>query len=221
MRIERLGAREVFERCFRQAQRPMQKPARPAGIDDESRSNGKTSSLMLAFDLNAIAPNGNASELCLIKVLDAETLRLANEKMIEVRAIPVRVGNFIARTGCHEHLITTFGIRCERLAKLMMIKRKPALQTAANVRIHLLPGSPLCQRQQPRQLVASRQFFQQKVRQRCGGFANNKARMLAALQQNDGASKSSGNHRHERAAETGANDRDVKVHVHSRWNRLR
>ena len=64
---------------------------------------------MLAFDLNAIAANGSASELCLIKILDAETLRLANEKMIEVRAIPVRVGNFIARTGRHEQLIATFG----------------------------------------------------------------------------------------------------------------
>ena len=111
MRIERLRAREVFERCFRQAQRPRQEPARPAGIHDESRSNGKTSSRMLAFDLNAIAANGSASELCLIKILDAETLRLANEKMIEVRAIPVRVGNFIARTGRHEQLIATFGIR--------------------------------------------------------------------------------------------------------------
>src|SRR5438046_6442081 len=97
----------------------------------------------------------------------------------------------------------------------MMIKRKPAFQTAAKVRIRFLPGSPLCQWQQPRQLVASRQFFQQKVRQRCGGFANNKAWMIAALQQNDGAYKSSGNHRHERTAETAANDRDVQISTHS------
>src|SRR5439155_17452931 len=107
----RLRAREVFERCFRQAQRPRQKPARPAGIDDKSCSNGKPSSLTLAFDLNTFAADGNASELCLIEIFDAETLRLANEKMIEVRAIPVRVGNFIARTGRHEQLIATFGIR--------------------------------------------------------------------------------------------------------------
>jgi len=193
----------------------MQKTAWPARINDETGADRKLSPLTLARDLRTFIADGNASGLCPIEILDSNTLRFTNEKMIEVRAIPVRVRNFIARTGRHEQLVASFRIVCEWQADLMMVKREAAFQAAGNLRICLLPRPPFGQWQQPRQIVSARQLLQQKVRQRRGGFTNDKPRMPAALQQNDRTAKSPGNHRHERTAKARTNDRDVKIGVHS------
>ena len=78
----------------------------------------------------------------------------------------------------------------------------------------LLPRSPLGQRRDLGQIVATRQFFEQQVRQRRRGFADGKARMFPAFEHHDGASEASRDHRHQRAAKARADHSDVEVGVH-------
>ena len=102
----------------------------------------------------------------MVEVFHAERLRFANEEVIEIRAIPMRVRDLITWAGGDKQLVAPLRIVEERFFKLMLIKRKTALQSAGDLRIGLLPASPLGQWQQTRQIVSQRQFFEQQVGQR-------------------------------------------------------
>src|SRR2546427_5963268 len=106
----------------------------------------------LCFELHAVAVEGNGLELRLVEIFHSEALRFSNEKVIEIRAIPMRVRDLIARTGGDEQLVAPFRIVEEWLLKLMMVKGEAALQSAGDLRIGLLPAPPLGQRQQTRQV---------------------------------------------------------------------
>src|SRR6266581_6701634 len=107
----------------------------------------------------------------------------------------------------------------EGLVELVMIKSEPAFQAARDFGMRALPTAPLGERQQRRQSVALRQFFEEQVRQRRGGLANGETRMFAALDQGDRASQSPRDHRDERTGKAGADHRDVEAGVHSAWKR--
>src|SRR6185503_18148556 len=147
MTVKRLRWGKIFKERLRQSQRSMQKTARPAGIDDESGANRNSFSSSLSFELRALAVERNGFEFRLVEIFHAERLRFANQEMVEVRAVPMRVRDFIARTGGDEQLVAPLRIAAERLSKLMMIKCKTALQSAGDLRIGLLPATPLGQRE--------------------------------------------------------------------------
>ncbi len=48
------------------------------------------------------------AQLHFIQIGNAQPLRFVCQIRIEVRAIPVRVGNPVMRTGCHQQLIFPF-----------------------------------------------------------------------------------------------------------------
>src|SRR6266699_3356712 len=128
----------------------MQKTARPAGIDDESSANRNSFSPTFTLERDALAVEPNSFEFRLVEIFHAERLRFVNEEVVEVRAIPMRVRDFVARAGGHEQLVAPFRIIEERFFKFMVIKRETALQSAGDLRIRLLPASPLGQWQQTR-----------------------------------------------------------------------
>src|SRR2546429_2253901 len=121
----------------------MQKPARPTRVHNESGAEPNFFPFAPAINLRAFTADYNALHLRLIEIFNAETLRFANEEMVEVRAIPVRVGNLVAWTGGDQELVTVIGMVVKRPVKLVMIKREPALQTAGDLRIRFLPTAPL------------------------------------------------------------------------------
>src|SRR5207247_3680709 len=118
----------------------MQKTAWPAGIDDESSANRKSFPPTFTVELHALAVQRNSFDSRLVEIFHAERLRFANEEVVEVSAIPMRVRDFIARAGGDEQLVAPLRIVEERSFKLMMIKRKTALQSARDLRIRLLPA---------------------------------------------------------------------------------
>src|SRR5258706_16421665 len=122
MRIERLRCTETFKRNLPQSKSAIQKPVRTGGINDETRANGHALSLALAKDHRLAALKGHLFKLCLVEILHPGRLDLANQKMVEVRPIPMRVGDFITRAGRHEQLVPPTGIIRKRLAELVMIK---------------------------------------------------------------------------------------------------
>src|SRR5690348_4305396 len=84
-----------------------------------------------------------------VEVFHSHCLRLVDEEMIKLRAIPVRIRDFVTRTGGNQQFVPTFGVPGKRLADAMMEERKAALQAAGDLRIRCPPCSPFRQRQQP------------------------------------------------------------------------
>src|SRR5712671_4802243 len=105
----------------------MQETARAAGIDEESSANRNSFVPTLTVDSRAMAVERNGSEVRLVQIFHAQRLGFANEEVVEVRAIPMRIGDFIARTGGHKQLVAPLRIIEERFFKLMMIKGEAAL----------------------------------------------------------------------------------------------
>ena len=92
----------------------MQKTARPAGIHEESSDNRNTFSPTVTIELHAVAVEGDGFEIRLVEVFHAERLRFANEEVIEIRAIPMRVRDLIARAGGDQQLVAPLRIVEER-----------------------------------------------------------------------------------------------------------
>src|SRR5258708_9938320 len=119
-----------------------------------------------------------------VNVFNALGLGLANQEMVEVRPIPMRVGDSIVGTGGDEELAGVFGAIEPRGICGVVQKGKPALQSAGDVRIGLLPCSPFGQWQQSRQPVTAGELVGEQIRQRGGGVGYRKSRMSASLAQN-------------------------------------
>lgn len=102
-----------------------------------------------------------------------------------------------------------FGIGRGRFTERVVIEREAALQPARDLRICFLPTPPFGKRPKRRQSVSSSQVLQKYVGQRRGGFADGKARVLAFLQQNHGASQLVRDHGQEATTKARSNHRDV------------
>ena len=100
-------------------------------------------------------------QLGLVEILDAKSLRLVDQVVIEVGAKPVRVSDLVARAGSNEELVSPLLIVPERLAKRVVKKGKPALEAAADSRVFALPLTPAAERQKLRQVVFLGELLQQ------------------------------------------------------------
>ena len=89
-----------------------------------------------------------------IEILDAERDRLAHQKVIDVAAQPVRVGQLVVRARGHEQLIRAIGVRSIAPSGLVLEVGEAALQPADDVRIRALPRAERRERPQARQVVA-------------------------------------------------------------------
>jgi hypothetical protein len=144
----------------------MQATAWPGGVEDKTASEIKCLSLALHRKLAAVIREAGVCDAGLIEVFHAQLPRLADQNMIEVRPIPVRVGHAIVWAGGDEQLVAAGRLIGPGVPMDMMIEREAALETAADFRVSFLPGSPFRERRDLRQVVAPRQFLQQQVGQR-------------------------------------------------------
>ena len=83
------------------------------------------------------------AQLDLVEILDADLLRLANKVRVDIRSIPVRVGDPIVRACRNQQLVLTAGTSGGALAELVVIEREAAFEPAVQVRIRLLPWCPI------------------------------------------------------------------------------
>ena len=142
---------------------------------------------------------------------------LADEVVVEVGPIPVRVADVIVRARCHQQLPRMLAIVRERLAEAVEVEREPALEAAADIRARSLPRAPFREHADLRQVVAVGELLDQQVGQRRRRFADGEARMASALDQHDAFSRAPQAQRHQRPGESGADDGDVRSEHVSAW----
>ena len=177
-----------------------------------ARGDAHGAAVALAFERSCTSPSWrSAVEPRLVEVDGARGLGLLRERVIEVRPVPVRVGDLVVRARRDQQLPLAFGVVGERLARAMEEEGEAALQAARDVRSRPLPRAPLRERPDPRQVVAVRQLLEQQVGQRRGRLADGEARVAAAFDQRDAPAALQQRERRQRSAEAGADDGDVGV----------
>ena len=178
-------------------ERAMQKATRAARVDNELRAKTDAAPPAHSFERGSTDARRKSFEHGFVHVFDALRLRLMHEELIDVRAKPMSVSNSRMRTRGDEQLPQVLGIVFEPASRAMCEKTEAAFQTAGNLRIALLPGTPFGEREKTREIVARSQLLQNEVGERSGRFADGKARMLRLLDQDDGKAETSRDHRQE------------------------
>ena len=111
--------------------------------------------------------------------------RLLYQEGIHIGPVPVCVADLIVRARGHQQLASVRAVVTKRLADVVAKEAEPALEPAADLRMMTLPRAPLRERPDARQPIPIRQLFQQQVRQRRRGLADDEPWMPAAFEQHD------------------------------------
>ena len=164
------SARRRYQRqlAVSQSKCAVQPTAWPSGIDHEAGVKPHWPAVSPTGKRHAILLLVEICQLGLIETLDAESLCLVDQVVIEVSSKPMRVGDLVARAGCNEKLVSPLFIVAERLAKRVVKKRKPTLEAATDSRVFTLPLTPAAERQKLGQIVFLRELLQQQISQRRG-----------------------------------------------------
>ena len=214
MREQRLCSRIAAQSAFPQPQRSMQQTTWTGCVDQEPGGELEARAASPRLQCDAIRIWFHPFDAGFIQILHAFPLRLADEKSIKVLAKPVRVGDLVVWTRRDHQLTVAFLVHGEALAELVMAEGKAALEPTGDLRMRSLPGAPLDEGQQSRQIVAAREVFEQQIGERRRGFADGKPRMAVALEQQHRESESPGDQGQQRTGKTRAGYCDVKVTVH-------
>ena len=158
----------MLEGNFRQRERAMQKASRPGRIKDQLRVNLQRLSAMAALDDGPPLLHLRAPQVRLVEIRHAELLRLGHEEGIEVRAVPVGIGDAIIGRSGDEQLLAVCVVIAEFAARLVMEEREAAFQSAGDFGMRGLPRSPFRERANRREIVAVAKFFEDQVRERRG-----------------------------------------------------
>src|SRR5262249_17079616 len=207
--VEALGRRKSLEGLLAERESTVEKTAGTRGVDDEPRTDPEPAAVADAVERGAAVLEADVFDRRPVEVLDSLALGLPHEKLVEVRPVPMRIGDFVARARGDEELIRAVLARGESLAEPVAIERESSLEAAADLGMGALPASPGCQRSEAGQGVALAQRFQQEVRERGGGLTDREPRVGAALQQEDRFPQTREAQRGQRTAEARAHDRDV------------
>ena len=165
MCVEGLGRGKIAESFGGGSETLLEKTTPASGIDEEP--GGQANRFACALSAKEKASRGPlwSGELRLVEVLDVLSLGFANQEMIEIGAVPVRICDVIVWAGRDQQLIGRFGRVSPGQAKGMMVKGETSFQAAGNLGVGLLPGAPLSERKQTGESIAMRQFFEQQIGQ--------------------------------------------------------
>ena len=131
--------------------------------------------------------------------------------MIEVGAVPVRIGDIVVGAGGDEKLFVPGGRCVSGIVEVVMVEGKAALQAAGDPGISPLPGSPLRERPHGRQIVTITELFEKQVGEWRGGFSDDDAGVCSLLDHDDGEAEAARDHGEEGAGESGADNGQVVV----------
>ena len=99
----------------------MEEAARAARVDHEARpAPPPTGPCRAALEGHAFWPEANALERCLLEQHGARGHGFPRQELVDVGAIPVRVGNVVVRARRHEHLPSVLGSVREDPAGVVM-----------------------------------------------------------------------------------------------------
>ena len=149
----------------------------------------------------------------LVQVDRALRFGLADERVIEVRPVPMRVADLVVRARGDQQLARMVAIVRESFAGTMEQEGEPAFETAGDLRALPLPGAPLRERPDARQIVAIGDLLDQQVGERRGRFADGEPGMTSALDERDAHPATPQRQRGQRPGESGADDGDVDVEI--------
>src|SRR5262249_32099751 len=133
------------------------------GVDQETSGEPNTPSSSLAFDHDASLPGFDSRDRRLVEILDPRRLRLADEKVIEVGAIPVRVGDFIVGARGDEELVAALRVAGKGRAGSMAVKSEPAFQTDGKLGMRTPPAPPCAQGANFFQTVPITELLEQEI----------------------------------------------------------
>ena len=160
MRVQTVRVRKPAQRCWFKVEHAVHEPARTAGVDDEAGGDAERVTVARPCEHRARPGLVEGIERGVVEIHDALRLRLTNQRVIEIRAIPVRIADFVERAcGDHQLPIVLFGVG-EGVAGLMEEEREPAFQPAGDVWMFALPRTPFGKCPDARQVVAIRELLQ-------------------------------------------------------------
>jgi hypothetical protein len=151
----------------------------------------------------------------LVQILDTERDRFADQKVIDVGAQPVSIGQFVVRACGDEQLVGSISGSSIALARLVLEIREPAFQAADDIWIRALPGAEGGERTHTRQVVAIGELLDDHAGQRRRRFTNREARMSPALDERDSIPEPPRDHREYRPAKSRADNGEISVGSHS------
>ncbi len=144
VRVETLGRRQAREGRLSQPKRPVEAASRPRRVDEEARAPGERRPVRTSAirERRAAAPERHRLDLGVVDVLRAGLLRAPLQEVVEVRAIPVRVGDLVLGARGDEQLVRAVGGRGERLSEAMAVEGEASLEPAGDPGMPPLPASP-------------------------------------------------------------------------------
>jgi hypothetical protein len=211
MREEPLRARQPPVRRVADSQLAVQESSWSARIDHEPGSDSNRPAFPLTVDDRGITLVAYPREPRHVEIGRTFSLRLVRQRLIELRAVPVRVGNGVVRARRDHQLTVALVVVGEQHAWLVEEEREAALQTARDVRTLPLPCAPLGERAKPREIVPIGEFFDQQVGERRRGFTDGEARVTATLDQDHASPALEQRERRQRPGEARSDDHDVGV----------
>src|SRR4029453_264104 len=107
--INSLGLRQILEPRLTQAECPIQKAARSSGIENASDSKRERVAAVLPRKPHTAIFKNRRIQGDTFAILDTSSRSFADEKMINLRAIPVRIGDRVVWTCGDEKLIVSIG----------------------------------------------------------------------------------------------------------------
>jgi len=190
VRIEARRWRQPPRGSVLQVEKPLQESSRSRCVDHEPCGELQRVTGSVSVEANVVTLHGHVFERHLVEIDGAVLLGLFDEEVIDIRPIPVRIGDLVVRTRGHQQLTVVSGAVLKRPIELVMEEAEAALQAAADVWIRALPRAPLREWPQARQIVCVRQLLDEKVGQRRRRLANRETGMPSAFDQQDGSAGS-------------------------------
>jgi hypothetical protein len=132
--IQTLRWRQPGERRSVEAQRPREKPARTARVDNERCADVHVLALACAVNDGAIVAKRDAGEFGPVEIHDPGVRGLAHEVVVEVRPVPMRIADVVVRAGGDEQLARMFAVVRKGLSGDVEVKRSALGPPAASGR---------------------------------------------------------------------------------------
>ena len=148
VRVERLRRRQPAAAARRR--RPSARwrnPRGPLASMTKPRRDPDRPAVALPSSTMPVAVVPDALEPCLVQIDRAFRLGLAHERVVEVRPVPMRIGDLVVRARGDQQLPRVLARRRRtRSPGSMEEEREPAFEAARDVRTRPLPGAPLRER---------------------------------------------------------------------------
>lgn len=154
-----MRVRKPAQRGWFKVEDTVHEPARTAGVDNEVGGDVERVTVARPGEHRSRPGLVEGIERGVVEIHHTFRLRLTNQRMIEIRPIPVRVADFVERAGRHHQLpIVLVGVG-EYVAGLMEEKREPAFQSARDAWMFALPRAPFGKCPDARKIVAICELF--------------------------------------------------------------